>query len=274
MPQPLGPHRLVSLLPALLAWLSLMGLASMSPAVATDASHFSHDDWATVLERSVDARGFVDYDGLAQDRAALDRYLEAVEQQGPTSTPELFPTEEDELAYYLNAYNALVFAGVLERGPERDSVWKGGLISGYRFFVKRKWEVDGKRLSLKRLEDVLIREGFGDPRIHAALNCASISCPRLPQEPFLPATLETQLDAAMTEFVSEERNVEIGRDTVTVSKIFDWFKGDFIDYEKRNGGSGLISYINRYRGEQEKIPSSFEIEFFRYDKGVNAQRRD
>lgn len=246
-------------------------MATLTPAIATDADGFSHADWASVLERFVDERGFVDYDGLSKDREALDRYLEAVAQRGPDASPELFPEEEDRLAYYINAYNALVFAGVLERGPERDSVWKGGLISGYRFFSKRKWDIDGDRISLKRLEDDLIRDGFEDPRIHAALNCASVSCPRLPREPFLPDTLDEQLDAAMTEFVAEERNVRVGDGTVTLSKIFDWFEGDFVDYEKRHGGSGLITYVNRYRAPEAQLSTDLDIEFFDYDKGINAQ---
>lgn len=236
---------------------------------------FSHADWGKVLARFVDARGRVDYEALAKDRADLDRYLEAVRRVSPRSRPDLFPARNDRLAYYLNAYNALVFEGVLARGPERVSVWKGGLVSGYAFFVGRKVVLGGEATSLKRLEDRWVREGFGDPRVHAALNCASIGCPRLPQVPFEAATLDAQLDAAMTEFVSEARNVRVddsGR-TVTLSRIFDWFEEDFLAFERANGSRDphLADYVNRYRGALPKLPREYRVRFFDYDKGLNGK---
>ncbi len=250
-----------------------LALVTTPLLASSDRERFSHADWGHVLQRFVDERGFVDYEGLAKDRQALDRYVEALRDTGPTTTPELFPTRSDRLAYYLNGYNALVFAGVLERGPEADSVWKGGLISGYRFFVKRKWQLDGRRISLKALEDDLVRDGFDDPRIHAALNCASISCPRLPQEPFPAEGLDARLDAAMQEFVREERNLsyDSASGTVTLSKIFDWFERDFLDFEARNGGSSLVTYVNRYLPEGATLPLSTRVRFAAYDKGINAQ---
>ena len=223
----------------------------------------------------MDARGRVDYEALAKDRADLDRYLESVRRVSPRSRPDLFGARNDRLAYYLNAYNALVFEGVLARGPERVSVWKGGLVSGYAFFVGRKVVLGGEETSLKRLEDRWVRDGFGDPRIHAALNCASIGCPRLPQVPFEAANLDEQLAAAMAEFVSEARNVRVddsGR-TVTLSKIFDWFEEDFLAFERAKGSRDprLADYVNRYRGALPKLPREVRVRFFDYDKGLNGR---
>ncbi len=207
----------------------LLALAPMLPATAEPF----HARWTAVLSRFVDDRGQVDYAALAKDRGDLDAYLARLASEGPRSTPAAFPGRNERLAYYLNAYNALVFDGVLKRGPERESVWKGGLISGYSFFVRMKHRLDGVEVSLKALEDDTIRKEFADPRIHAALNCASRGCPRLPREAFSPSTLDAALDAAMTEFVSEERNVRIDpvSRTVFLSKIFDWFEKDFLDFE-------------------------------------------
>ena len=256
--------------------LMTMLLAVVAPPTRGNADQdgFSQDDWATVLKNFVDSSGNVDYEGLAADRDDLDRYLSKLKTTGPKSNPKLFPTRDSQLAYYINAYNALVFAGVLDRGPEQDSVWKGGLISGYRFFVKAKWTLDGSELSLKSLEDDLIREGFDDPRIHAALNCASISCPRLPAEPFLVETLQKQLDAAITEFVNDPRHVKIEGEDVRISKIFDWFKSDFNAHEGAHGGRNLVSYINRYRESSSRLSPDASISFFGYDKGINSQRKD
>ena len=256
--------------------LLLLGSVLLAGAgAAGGAGIFAHDDWTGVLSRFVDDRGLVNYQALAENRATFDRYIAAVERVSPITHPELFPTRNHALAYYLNAYNALVFKGVLARGPEQESVWKGGLVSGYRFFVGMKVTVGKEKTSLKKLEDKVIRDGFQDPRIHAALNCASISCPRLPQEAFDPDHLEDELDAAMTEFVQSERNVRIveASRTVYLSKIFDWFSKDFLSYERRQGNvnPSLLDYVNRYRGEQYELPRDLRVKFLEYDKGINAQ---
>ena len=233
---------------------------------------FSHDDWNSVLGEYVNAQGYVDYQRLKSNSATFDRYVQRIESVSPASNPELFPTKADELAYYMNAYNALVFKGVLSRGPEQKSVWRG-LVSGYNFFVKMKITVGGKRTNLKKLEDDIIRAKYLDPRIHAAINCASISCPRLPREAFVAATLEQQLDDAMREFVNSELHVTLDqtRRIAKVSKIFKWFKEDFINYEKSNGNlqPSLLHYINQYR--EMKIPADFKIEFLDYNKKINKQ---
>lgn len=254
----------------LVGWVPL-GVAG---AAAGEPS-FAHDDWSCVLSRFVDERGLVNYGALAQDRATFDRYVAAVERMSPESHPELFPTRNEVLAYYINAYNALVFKGVLARGPEQKSVWKGGLVSGYRFFVGMKITVGNEKTNLKKLEDEVIRDGFQDPRVHADLNCASISCPRLPQKAFDPEHLDEELDAAMMEFVQSDRHVRVvqASRTVYLSKIFDWFAKDFLGYEKSQGNAepNLIDHLNRYRGERSKIPRDFKARFLEYDKGINSQ---
>lgn len=252
---------------------TFLALLAAGP-VRSATMDFSYDDWQTVLEASVDDKGFVDYDGLRTDRAALDRFLEQLKVAGPQSTPELFAGREDQLAYYINAYNALVFDGVLRLDRDAKTVW-GFTKTGYGFFVRMKFDLDGQEISLKKLEDDLVRAGFQDPRIHAALNCASAGCPRLPREPFLPQTLDAQLEAAMVEFVGEERNcaVDTVAKTVTLSRIFDWFRDDFENYPKPlgEGGGTLLDYINRYRAPDAQIPADFEIEFGPYDKALNRQ---
>ena len=235
---------------------------------------FSHEDWTNVLQRFVNDEGLVDYEGLARDREVFDRYLRSIEQVSPRSNPERFPTAADALAYYLNAYNTHVFQGVLSRGPEKESVWRG-LISGYSFFVRMRITIGGEWNNLKKLEDEIVRKEFRDPRVHAALNCASLGCPRLPREAFEPEVLNDQLDAAMREFVGKTRNcrVDAEKGMVTLSKIFDWFSSDFLDYERerRNPDPVLIDYVNRYREPEAQIPPSYKVSFFDYDKRINKQ---
>ncbi|MEO6325838.1 MAG: DUF547 domain-containing protein [Thermoanaerobaculia bacterium] len=252
-----------------------LALSAAGAGSASAASKFSYDDWTKVLSKYVNDKGMVNYEGLAKDRAELDRFVKSIEKTSPKSNPELFPTKNDKLAYYLNAYNAQVFKGVLSRGPEKESVWNGGLISGYKFFAGMDILIGGEKTHLKTLEDKTIREDFKDPRVHAALNCASKGCPRLPQTAFDPEKLDAQLDAGMTEFVGEKRNVTVddAAKTVSLSKILDWFSGDFLAYEKAHGdpGGNQLDYVNRYRGALPKVPRDYKIKFYEYDKSVNKQ---
>lgn len=247
-------------------------LAFAAPALA--AEPFSHEAWQRVLEKRVDARGFVDYRGLAADRADLDRYISSLRAASPASAPERFPTRDHELAYYLNAYNAWVFWGVLERGPEIDGVW-GFLGTGLSFFVGMKIELGGRETNLKALEDDVIRAHYRDPRIHAALNCASVSCPRLPREAFAGPDLGAQLDAAIRGFVTDPRHLAVDRGArkVRMSKIFDWYADDFLAYLREKGARdpNLLDYINLYRGDAGRIPRTSSIEYLDYDKRLNAQ---
>lgn len=256
------------------SWTATFVLCLAAAGVAVAAEPFSHADWTAVLAKHVDGRGRVSYEALAKDRALFDRYIAAIEKESPKSSPARFPTRDDQLAYYINAYNAYVFRGVLARGPEKKTVWTP-LGTGYSFFVGMEIKVGGETTNLKSLEDDVVRAQFKDPRIHTALNCASVGCPRLPQKAFEGPTLDAELDAGMKEFVAEARNctVDTAAKTVKLSKIFDWFQGDFLDYERRQGlgDPNILDYVNRYRAAGAKVPRDFAVSYFEYDKGINAQ---
>jgi len=254
-----------------------LGVATMLLALVptgSTAATFSHTDWGAILEHFVDERGRVDYAGLARDRSQLDRYLARLEQASPDSSPALFPTRADQLAYWLNAYNAVVIAGVLDRGIETTSVWGDGFF-GIGFFTVDRARLGGRLLSLEEFEDDIVRSRFRDPRVHAALNCASIGCPRLPRWAFEGSTLETDLDSGMREFVSDPRHcrVDLATRTVWLSKIFDWFEEDFVAFEKERGTTSpaVIDYVNHYSTRDEPIPRGLRIRFLEYDKRLNRQ---
>jgi hypothetical protein len=234
--------------------------------------------WTQTLERYVDDKGFVDYDSLKKNRAEFDQYIVKIQTTGPDSTPEHYGSVYSQLAYYINAYNAMVFKGVIDRGPEKESVWKGW-VSGLNFFVRMDIVVDGKKTNLKKLEDKVVRAQFKDPRIHAALNCASISCPRLINEPYMAEKLDQQLDDAMREFLNSNMHVRVNteKQSVSLSKIFDWYESDFIDFETEQGvtagskKSHLLGFVNRYRDSKSQIPTDYKVRNLDYDKGINAQ---
>lgn len=219
--------------------------------------------WTNVLAHHVDARGRVDFSGLAKDRAGLEEVVKFIAAVAPASSPERFPTPNARMAYYLNAYNALAMYGVLDAGVPKRFGWFGRI----RFFVLRKFTMGGRAISLYRLENSVIRP-LGDPRVHFALNCMSVSCPRLPQSAFTANALDEQLAAAAREFASEKRNVDVdnGRKELRISGIFKFYTRDFLAK-----APSLAGYINQYR--LSPVPTDYKIVFDDYDWSINDQGR-
>ena len=223
-----------------------------------------YDAWARVLQKYVDDEGRVNFAGLARDRADLDTVVAYVYAVGPNNRPELFPTPAHVMAYHLNAYNALAMYKVIDVGiPETNA--------GFRkivFFALGKMQVGGEPISLYDYENKVIRP-IGDPRIHMALNCMAVSCPRLPREPFLPATVNEQLERETKYFFDEPRNatVDTANKIVKTSEILKFFPEDFL-----LKAPSLIAFINQYRSDKlGKIPADFKVEYFSYDWAINKQ---
>jgi hypothetical protein len=240
------------------------GQTRSNPGPPTDLSIDAWQEaWSRVLIRHVDARGRIDFAGLAGDHAELDEVVRFIAAVDPVSSPARFPTPNSRLAYYIDTYNALAMHGVLEAGVPKRFDWLGRV----RFFYFRKFMVGGHAISLYSLENDVIRP-LGDPRVHFALNCMSVSCPRLPQAAFTAKGLDNELNAAAREFVGDDRNVDVDRERreVRLSAIFKFYTKDFLVRSP-----SLLAYVNRYRSEQ--IPLSDKIAFMDYDWSVNDQTR-
>ncbi len=191
-------------------------------AAIRDANAFDHFLLDQVLKAFVDGEGRVDYAALRADPDALDKYVAILAVVGPTTDPALFATNDDKLAYYINAYNAFVLFSVRER-PALISVHDNKV----NFFYGTSFALDGGSTNLYDLENTVIRGGFADPRVHFALNCASVGCPKLPATAFTAAQLQVELDREQTRFLAEARNVSTTETTATVSQIFEWYAVDF-----------------------------------------------
>lgn len=231
-------------------WILTLVLALPMGAAGAN-SGFDYAPLDRVLDRFVDDRGRVDYAGLKAEPGALKAFLDRLARVSPESHPELFPERADRLAYWINAYNALVLKGAVEAYPIRSVKEVDG------FFDRLQFPVGGRQYSLNEIEHGILREQFGEPRIHAALNCASEGCPKLQREAFRPGSLDRQLDAAMRTFIRDERHVQIDRvrKAVTLSKIFDWFGGDFTGwYEGAHGRkpAGIQDYLALYLEEEDR----------------------
>jgi hypothetical protein len=206
----------------------------------------------------------------------------------PDSDPELFPTRDERLAYWINAYNAAVLVTVLRYYPipsvtAVSTPFPLSLASDeIGFFYLQRIILGGETTSLYELENSVVRARFREPRVHFALNCASGGCPRLPRHAFSPGELDRQLDEETRRFFAEERNLRIDHEArvVHLSSILDWYDDDFTDWvEERDPGreATLLDYVVLYvpperRAELEQA-RGYEVRFVAYDWGLNDQAR-
>lgn len=257
-------HYLRPFLPVVLA---LAGLPA--PARSQPAGGAANDQYASVLDRYVDG-GLVRY-GLLFTENPPDwrRYLEWLESAHPESM-----SVDERRAFWINAYNARVIAGVLERYPI-DSVRDVGMFGGrFRgFFGRREHPVAGKLRTLDEIEkEILFAPPLRDPRIHFALNCAALSCPKLRSEPYEASRLDTQLDFQARTFLNgpEGHRIDPTARVLHVSRILDWYREDF----ERAAGS-LREYLVRHLTGDAAAAArdpAWKIEFLDYDWSLNDVR--
>ncbi len=219
--------------------------------------------WARVLERYVDAQGRVDFRALADDPTDLHIYVNYLARVSPWSRPSLFPDRDSELAYHINAYNALSMYNVIESGTPDSLAGTRKIV----FFALRRVTVGGRELSLYAYENQVIRP-LGEERVHFALNCMVVGCPRLPREPFRAALLDTQLERETRRFFAESRNLQVDHDRrrVRLSEIMKFYTKDFTA-----AAPSVIAYVNRFVAPD--IPDDYRVEFIPYDWTVNRQGR-
>lgn len=226
---------------------------------------FPHDEWDALLKKYVDDKGRVDYNKLkgdAGDMAKLERLYASVAASSPKSAPDKYSGKSAEKAYYINAYNVIVWKNVLGRLPKMNNVDK----EKSSFFYFTKFVVGGQEINLYDLENKIVRPQFKDGRTHMALNCASGGCPLLPRYAFLPGKVDEQLSGEARKFVNEKRNVDYdaAAKKLRLSHIFDWYKDDF-----GKDPAKVISWINKYRAPDAQIPEDTKIEYVDYDWTLN-----
>lgn len=217
--------------------------------------------WKRVLKRHVGADGRVDFAAIAARRADLDRFVGFVWRASPESHPHLWPTRERALGFWIDAYNALSMYSVIASGIPHDF---GSLTKRIGFFVRQLVTIGGREMSLRALENEIIRP-LGEPRVHFALNCMARSCPRLPRIPFAGADVEAGLERETRRFLSEPRNLAIDHAAraATLSAIFEFFPEDF------DSGGGVRAFVNRYTGSA--IPPDYALRYREYDWTVNRR---
>jgi hypothetical protein len=231
-------------------------------AVAAAAAPFPFAAWDRLLKQFVDDKGRVDYNAV--DKEALEKLFAAVARSSPKRNPELYPTKDAYKAFYLDAYNVLVWKNVLTRLPKIKNVDSEKV----SFFYFTKFVIGGDEMNLYDLENKVVRPTFKDARVHFALNCASGGCPLLPREAFTPDKVEEQLSREARRFCNEKRNVDFDAATkrLKLSHIFDWYRDDFGKEPAK-----VIAWINHYRPADGQLPEDAKIEYVDYDWTLNDQ---
>jgi hypothetical protein len=243
-------------------WLPLAALA------------FEHAAWDALLKKHVVLRdggkaSQLRYAGMAGERAALKAYLDSLSKVSEREFAA-WPREE-QMAFLINAYNAFTVEKILQRYPDIRSIWDFGKLFGNPF-KDPFFTLLGSSRTLDWIEHERLRRNYRDPRIHYAVNCASVGCPMLREEAYAAPRLEQQLEEQAQRFLADRSRNRLREGRLEVSKIFDWFKEDF---EPRN------AYFARYaellsddRKDREAIAGGkVEMRFLDYDWSLNDARQ-
>jgi len=214
----------------------------------------------------------VNYSKLLADKGKLISFTNSLATTSPNSHPEKFKTRNEQLAYWINAYNAYILKIIVENYPV-DSI-KDIKFIGFTVWLHKN-TLGGEEISFKALEDDIIRDMYKDPRIHFAINCASISCPPLRDQAYLPEILDKQMDESTSLFINDKNNVRIAEEEgkIYLNSIFDWYDDDFIDWLreiKEIEEPHILDYIKLYyNGQVDEEWYDYDIEFLEYDWALN-----
>lgn len=244
----------------------LVGLLS-STAYALDHSHSA---WAWVLNKYQNADGRIHYKRLKADieSGKARQMTEYLAELGRVTMPEYQGWNESQrLAFLVNAYNAFTVKLIVDHYPVKSIRKIGGLFSNpwkMKFFSLLGGKID----TLDAIEHEYLRKQFQAPEVHAAINCASYSCPKLQREPFISEKVAAQLESAFKEFLadSSRNRYEPVSGKLLLSEIFKWFGSDF---DAKYGG--YLKAIERLGPPQAKkaIQAGAKVEWISYDWSLN-----
>jgi hypothetical protein len=232
----------------------LVAALSVVYATASQAQNWM-DPYNRLLGKYVISGGvnYAEWKNNAADMQALQAVVDGIAKESVSGLDK-----RQQLAFYINAYNAWILHEALGKYPTASV--KDAFLT---FFIAKKITVAGQKTSFNALEKETIRAQFSEPRVHFALNCASRSCPPLNREAFSSLKLEEQFEKVAKGYVNSEKGVKYSAESKTaqLSKIFDWYKDDF-----RVGG-GVLAFINKRR--DPPIANDAKISYQEYDWGLN-----
>ena len=229
-------------------------------------SEVDHFGWDALLRTYVDDEGRVDYARWKADgTAAIDAYLAEL-SRGDVDGPA--PTDA-KLAYWINAYNAVTVRGILREYPTPSIREHTAKFWGYNIWEDLTLRAGGRLFSLEQIEHKVLRP-MGEPRIHFAIVCASVGCPRLLNRAYTPAEVDAQLTANARDFFARPQNFRVEGRTVYLSSILDWFAEDFGD-----GETAVKARIRPWvpADSRDALAAASSVEHLDYDWSLNDVKR-
>jgi len=231
---------------------------------------FKHDTYDDLLSQYVDSNGDVDYQAWQDhDFSTLTTYLENL--SSAINIQEA--THENQLAYWINAYNALTIYGILEKYPTSSIRNHTAKLFGYNIWKDLKIQVEDQAYSLDDIEHKILRH-MGEARIHFAIVCASESCPRLLNEAYTGDNLENQFNINAKHFFAQEGNfqLDVKRKRLKLSSILKWFGEDFGDSQAE-----VIESILPYLPEEAAVTvgknTDWKVSYLPYSWKLNDQNQ-
>ena len=220
----------------------------------------THEKWTTLLQKHVTEKGKVDYKGFKADKEKLDEYLAILSKQKPGKNW----SRNEAIAFWINAYNAFTVKLIIDNYPVKSIKDLNPSVSV--IFVNTVWDkkffsIGGDKMSLNNIEHNILRK-MKEPRIHFSIVCASVSCPKLLNTAYEAATLDKQLNQAATAFLADASKNQVNKTHPKLSKIFDWFSGDF-----SINGKSKIDFINQFTAT--KIDNNAHISYLDYNWNLN-----
>jgi hypothetical protein len=225
-------------------FVTLLTVAAVAPVSTHAQTTFDHGyaAWDALLKKHVrwlpdNKQSRASYKGFMADRAALKAVLDSMSAL-PKATFDGW-SKPQQMAFLINAYNAFTVELILTKYPDLKSIKELGS------FIQPPWKKKfftllGEERHLDWIEHEQLRPRYNEPRVHAAVNCASIGCPALRDEAFTAAKLEAQLEDGMRRFMGDRTRNRVKGNQVEVSSIFKWFKEDF---EKGHGGFNKVEDV-------------------------------
>jgi len=236
----------------------LVSLALVVASVASSRAESWTDTYNHLLGKYVISGGvkYAEWKANAADMQAIQSVVDGIAKENVSALGK-----QQQLAFYINAYNAWILHEALGKYPTKSV--KDAL---FTFFTSKRITVAGQQMSFNALEKDTIRSKFGEPRVHFALNCASRSCPPLNRTAFSADKLDGQFETLAKGYVNSEHGVKFNAaaKSADLSKIFDWYKDDF----KADGGA--LAFINKRR--TTPIPADAKIGYQDYDWNLNEAK--
>jgi hypothetical protein len=243
---------------------------AIARALAEGTDRFDHGVWNELLSRyALDGGRRFDYAGLKKEEDRFESYVAAL------AAVDLATLSASELqALFVNAYNAYTVRTILSRVTSDGTYRIESIQDIENVFTREDHVVGGFRLSLDNIEHNVLRPTFRDPRLHFAVNCASISCPPLPTSAFTGVGIDSELEGAAMSTLRNRDYVSVDGDALVLTKILEWYGSDFTDPAYRGSEESVARFVRKYATEDVRawidgLGGDVPLRFRDYDWRLN-----